>query len=190
MGLEKLTVKLQEALQQAQRIASKSAHPELKSNHVLLALLTQEGGIASPLLEKAGIDLTRLKALVAAGLEKEPRVQGAGSQPQMSYGLRASLDAADLVREEMGDDFLSVEHFILGSFKSDSPAGEILKEVGLTEESLTAALKEVRGSHSVTDDNPEGKYEALERYGLDLTCLLYTSPSPRDLSTSRMPSSA
>jgi len=169
MGLEKLTVKLQEALQQAQRIASKSAHPELKSNHVLLALLTQEGGIASPLLEKAGIDLIRLKALVAAGLEKEPRVQGAGSQPQMSYGLRASLDAADLVREEMGDDFLSVEHFILGSFKSDSPAGEILKEVGLTEESLTAALKEVRGSHSVTDDNPEGKYEALERYGLDLT---------------------
>lgn len=169
MGLDKLTVKLQEALQQAQRTAAKSAHPELKSNHVLLALLSQEGGIVGPILEKAGVDVTRLKALVVASLEKEPRVQGAGSQPQMSYGLRSSLDAADEVREEMGDDYLSVEHFVAGSLKTDSPAGKLLQEAGLTQKGFESALKEIRGSHKVTDDDPEGKYEALEKYGTDLT---------------------
>lgn len=169
MGLDKLTVKLQEALQQAQRTAAKSAHPELKSNHVLLALLSQEGGIVGPILEKAGVDVTKLKAQVVASLEGEPRVQGAGSQPQMSYGLRMTLDAADEVRGEMGDDYLSVEHFVAGSLKSDSPAGKLLLEAGLTQASFETALKEIRGSHTVTDDDPEGKYEALEKYGTDLT---------------------
>ncbi|MEM9081735.1 MAG: ATP-dependent chaperone ClpB, partial [Verrucomicrobiota bacterium] len=169
MGLDKLTLKLQEALQQAQRMASKSAHPELRSNHVLLALLTQEGGIVGPILEKAGVELTQLKASVASALEKEPRVQGAGSQPQLSYGLRSSLDAADEVRAKMGDEYLSVEHFLAGVMKADSPAGTLLKEAGLTEEGFEKALKEVRGSQSVTDENPEGKYEALEKYGTDLT---------------------
>ncbi|MDP0490162.1 MAG: ATP-dependent chaperone ClpB [Verrucomicrobiota bacterium JB023] len=169
MGLDKLTVKLQEALQQAQRMAAKSAHPELKSAHVLLALLTQEGGIVGPLLQKAGLDLTALKARVVTDLEKEPRVQGASSQPQLSYGLRSNLDAADEAREKLGDDFLSVEHFIAGALSSDSPAGKLLKEAGLTQESFDQALKEVRGSQKVTDEDPEGKYEALEKYGTDLT---------------------
>ncbi|MDQ8189909.1 ATP-dependent chaperone ClpB [Roseibacillus persicicus] len=169
MGLDKLTAKLQEALQQAQRTASKSAHPELKSNHVLLALLTQEGGIVVPILEKAGVDVSRLKASVATALDKEPRVQGSGSQPQISYGLRSSLDAADEVREAMDDDYLSVEHFLAGSLKSDSPAGKLLKEAGLTQENFDVALKEIRGAQKVTDDDPEGKYEALEKYGTDLT---------------------
>lgn len=169
MGLDKLTVKLQEALQQAQRTAAKSAHPELKSNHVLLALLSQEGGIVGPILEKAGVDVTKLKGMVVASLEKEPRVQGAGSQPQMSYGLRSALDAADEVREAMGDDYLSVEHFVAGSLKTDSPAGKLLQEAGLTQKDFESALKEIRGAQTVTDDDPEGKYEALEKYGTDLT---------------------
>lgn len=169
MGLDKLTVKLQEALQQAQRTAAKSAHPELKSNHVLLALLSQEGGIVGPILEKAGVDVTKLKGMVVASLEKEPRVQGAGSQPQMSYGLRSTLDAADEVREAMGDDYLSVEHFVAGSLKTDSPAGKLLQDAGLTQKDFESALKEIRGAQTVTDDDPEGKYEALEKYGTDLT---------------------
>lgn len=150
-------------------MAAKSAHPELKSAHVLLALLTQEGGIVGPLLQKAGLDLTALKARVVTDLEKEPRVQGASSQPQLSYGLRSNLDAADEAREKLGDDFLSVEHFIAGALSSDSPAGKLLKEAGLTQESFDQALKEVRGSQKVTDEDPEGKYEALEKYGTDLT---------------------
>jgi ATP-dependent Clp protease ATP-binding subunit ClpB len=86
---------VQEALQTAQGIASKSAHSELKSAHVLLALLQQEGGITAPILQKAGVDVGRLKAAVAAALAREPSVQGATTQPQISVGLRATLDAAD-----------------------------------------------------------------------------------------------
>ncbi len=169
MGLEKITQKLQEALQSAQSIASKSAHSELKSAHVLLALLQQEGGIAVPILQKAGIDISRLKASVAAALSREPSVQGASTQPQISVGLRSTLDAADVARESLGDDYLSVEHFILGSLKGDSPAGKLLKEAGLDEKKAREAITSVRGSQKVTDDSPEGKYQTLEKYGTDLT---------------------
>jgi ATP-dependent Clp protease ATP-binding subunit ClpB len=169
MGLEKITQKLQEALQSAQSIASKSAHAELKSLHVLLALLQQEGGIAAPILQKAGVDLGRLKLSVAAALAREPSVQGASTQPQISVGLRATLDAADKARESLGDDYLSVEHFLLGSLKGDSPAGKLLKEAGLDEKKAREAITGVRGSQKVTDDSPEGKYQTLEKYGTDLT---------------------
>ena len=169
MALDKLTQKLQEALQSAQGLASKSSHPELKSAHVLLALLQQEGGIAVPILQKAGVDVPMLKAATAAALAKEVSVQGASTQPQISAGLRATLDAADTVRQKMGDDFLSVEHFLLGSLKGDSPAGKLLKDAGLDEKKADAAVKEIRGSQKVTDADPEGKYQTLEKYGTDLT---------------------
>jgi ATP-dependent Clp protease ATP-binding subunit ClpB len=169
MGLDKITQKLQEALQSAQSLASKSAHSELKSAHVLLALLQQDGGIATPILHKAGIDVPRLKAATAAALSREPSVQGASTQPQISVGLRATLEAADAAREQLGDAFLSVEHFILGSLKGDSPAGKLLKAAGLDEPQALAAIHSVRGSQKVTDDAPEGKYQALEKYGADLT---------------------
>ena len=169
MGLEKITQKLQEALQSAQSIASKSAHAELKSAHVLLALLQQEGGIATPILQKAGVDIPKLKLAVVAALAREPSVQGASTQPQISVGLRATLESADKARESLGDDYLSVEHFILGSLKGDSPAGKLLKEAGLDEKKARDAIIGVRGSQKVTDDNPEGKYQTLEKYGTDLT---------------------
>ncbi len=169
MGLEKITQKLQEALQSAQSIASKSAHSELKSAHVLLALLQQEGGITVPILQKAGVDVSRLKASVATALAREPSIQGASTQPQISVGLRATLDSADEARKALGDDYLSIEHFILGSLKGDSPAGKLLKEAGLDEKKAMEAIKSVRGSQKVTDENPEGKYQALEKYGTDIT---------------------
>ena len=164
-----MTQKLQEALQQAQRLASKSTHAELKSGHVLQTLLEQEGGILIPILQKAGLDVARLKGAVIDHLAKEPKVQGSTSQPQLSYGLRANLEAADDARESLGDDFLSVEHFLLGALKSDSPAGKLLKDSGLTEAKALESIKSVRGSQKVTDENPEGKYQTLEKYGTDLT---------------------
>ncbi len=169
MGLDKITQKLQEALQHAQSIASKSAHAELKSLHVLLSLLQQEGGIAIPILQKAGVDIPQLKLGVTVALAREPSVQGASTQPQISVGLRSTLDAADTARQSLGDDYLSVEHFILGALKGDSPAGKALKEAGLDEKKALAAITSVRGSQKVTDDNPEGKYQTLEKYGTDLT---------------------
>jgi ATP-dependent Clp protease ATP-binding subunit ClpB len=169
MGLDKITTKFQEALQAAQQLASRSAHAELKSVHVLVALLQQDGGIVVPILEKAGVDVTRLKALALSTLEREPSIQGAASQPQMSYGLRMHLESADKVRERMSDDYLSVEHFLLGGLDSDSPAGKILKESGFDRAKADRALKEIRGSQKVTDQDPEGKYQTLEKYGTDLT---------------------
>ena len=169
MALDKLTQKLQEALHSAQGIASKSAHPELKSNHVLLALLQQEGGITVPILQKAGVDVPQLKAATAAALAREPSVQGATTQPQISVGLRATLDSADNARESLGDDYLSVEHFLLGALEGDSPAGTLLKQAGLDKKKALAAIQSVRGSQKVTDENPEGKYQTLEKYGTDLT---------------------
>jgi ATP-dependent Clp protease ATP-binding subunit ClpB len=169
MGLDKMTQKLQEALQQAQRLASKSSHAELKSAHVLQTLLDQEGGILVPILQKAAIDIDKLKAAVRENLSREPSTQGASSQPQLSYGLRATLDAADEARTSLGDDFLSVEHFLLGALKADSPAGKLLRETGMTEAKARDAIKSVRGSQKVTDENPEGKYQTLEKYGTDLT---------------------
>ncbi len=169
MGLDKITTKLQEALQAAQRLASKSAHPELKSGHVLLALLQQEGGIVVPLLQNAGADVTQLKASVISALDKEPKVQGASAQPQLSYELRQTLDAADEVRGGMGDEFLSVEHFILGAMKSGAAAGKLLQAAGLDEPKAREALEGIRGAQKVTDEDPEGKYQTLEKYGTDLT---------------------
>ena len=169
MGLDKITQKMQEALQQAQRLASKSSHAELKSAHVLLTLLEQEGGILIPILQKAGVDLAALKAAVLDNLAAEPKVQGSTSQPQLSYGLRATLEKADDARESLGDDFISVEHFVLGSLSADSPSGKLLKNAGLTEAKAREAIQSVRGSQKVTDENPEGKYQTLEKYGTDLT---------------------
>ena len=169
MGLDKLTNKLQEALQAAQRLASKSAHPELKGTHLLLALLQQEGGVLTPILQKAGVDATRLKVAVAAALDREPTQQGGTTQPQISYGMRATLDAADEVRESMGDDFLSVEHVLIGALKADAPEGKLLKEAGLDEKKARKAVESIRGPQKVTDADPEGKYQTLEKYGTDLT---------------------
>lgn len=169
MALDRLTQKLQEALQKAQDIATKSAHAELRSTHVLLALLQQDGGIAVPILQKAGVDTGGLKAAVAATLEKEVRVSGATTQPQISAGLRATLGEADRVREKMKDDFVSVEHFLLGALEGDSPAGKLLREAGLDKAKAETAIKDVRGSQNVTDADPEGKYQTLEKYGTDLT---------------------
>jgi len=156
MGLEKITQKLQEALQNAQNIAAKSAHSKLKSLHVRLALLKQESGIATPILQQAGVEVARLKAATAAALGREPRVQGASTQPQLSVGLRATLESADAARQELGDDYLSVEHFLIGALAGDSPAGKLLKEAGLDGRKIRAAIRSVRGSQKVTDDNPEG----------------------------------
>jgi ATP-dependent Clp protease ATP-binding subunit ClpB len=169
MGLDKITQKLQEALQSAQSLASKSAHPEVKSEHVLLALLQQEGGIATPILQKAGVDISRLKMAAASALSREPSSQGGTTQPQISIGLRATLDSADSAREALGDDYLSVEHFILGALKGDSPAGKLLRGAGLDESKARDAITGVRGAQKVTDDSPEAKYQTLEKYGTDLT---------------------
>jgi len=169
MPIDKMTHKLQEALQAAQSIASKSSHPELGCLHVLLSLLQQDGGITTPILQGAGVNLSRLKASVASALAREPSMRGASAQPQISSGLRGTLDAADRARESMGDEFLSVEHVLLGLLADTSPAAKLLADAGLDRKKAEEAIASVRGSQKVTDQDPEGKYQTLEKYGTDLT---------------------
>ncbi len=167
--MEKLTVKLQEALQRGQGLASKNGHAEMKSTHVLSALLEQEGGVTQPILQKAGVNIAALAAAVKHGLDNTPKVTGATAQPQIGQSLHKSLEQADKVREGFGDDFLSVEHFLLGALKSGGEVAEMFKQLDLSEAELKSAIETVRGSQKVTDEDPEGKYQTLEKYGQDLT---------------------
>ncbi len=167
--MQKFTLKLQEALQLASLSAQQSKHAELKALHVFIELLKQDGGVVVPILEAAGLDVTQVKATVLNALANEPTIQGGNAEPSPSYELREVLNGAEKVRGEMGDDFVSVEHFLLASLQANGQLGKLLKEAGVSEELLKQALQQVRGSQRVTDQDPEGKYQTLEKYGQDLT---------------------
>ena len=158
-----------EALQTAQKSAAAAGRPQISSAELMLALLEQEGGILVPVLRKAGVEPRDLIREVKSELDRAPRQSGQVSSPGLSTELDGILNAADRERESLKDDYLSVEHFILGVFASDNPLRRILERAGLTRDKYLAALKEVRGSQRVTDQEPEDKYQTLEKYGTDLT---------------------
>ena len=164
-----LTTKFMEALQTAQKSAAAAGRPQISSAELMLALLEQEGGILVPVLRKAGVEPRDLIREVKSELDRAPRQSGQVSSPGLSTELDGILNAADRERESLKDDYLSVEHFILGVFASDNPLRRILERAGLTRDKYLAALKEVRGSQRVTDQEPEDKYQTLEKYGTDLT---------------------
>tara|TARA_R110002096_G_scaffold169222_1_gene340743 strand:+ start:6144 stop:8711 length:2568 start_codon:yes stop_codon:yes gene_type:complete len=171
MTLNKLTTKLQEALQEAQEIANSFGHAEISPAHVVLSLTRQEGGLAGSLFEKIGGQASQLPQLSKDFLERLPRAEGALTQAQLGRELSQVLHEADKERERLADDFISIEHFLLATAASKTTAGDLLRSAGVTKQSLEAALKDVRGSQKVTDQDPEGKYQALEKYGTDLTKL-------------------
>lgn len=158
-----------EALQAAQKSAAAAGRPQISSAELMLALLEQEGGILVPVLRKAGVEPRDLIREVKSELDRAPRQSGQVASPGLSAELDGILNAADRERESLKDDYLSVEHFILGVFASDNPLRRILEHAGLTRDKYLAALKEVRGSQRVTDQEPEDKYQTLEKYGTDLT---------------------
>ena len=169
--MQKMTIKLQEALQSAQHLASKSSHAELKSLHLIYELIQQDGGMTVPLFEHAQLDVTRLKAQVVLALDKENKVTGGTSQSSVSYELKETLNQAEESMKKMGDSYLSVEHFLIGCITSKSPAGKLLCDQGMDLKTLESALSSIRGSQKVTDEDPEGKYRTLEKYGTDLTAI-------------------
>lgn len=157
-------------MQAAQKKAQSAGHPQILPAEVLSALIEQEGGILVPVLRKAGCEPKALDTALKSLTAKAPRQTGGGIQ-QAGIGaeLNAVLEAADKAREGMKDDYLSVEHFLLGIFEADAPLRRMLEEHGLTKDRYMAALKEVRGNQRVTDADPEEKYQTLEKYGTDLT---------------------
>jgi ATP-dependent Clp protease ATP-binding subunit ClpB len=168
MRMDKFTVKSQEAMQAAGQLAAQLSHQELTPEHLLLALIEQDGGIVKPILQKLGIDPEALGGALASGLQGQPRVSG--GQPFAGGRLNKVLEAAQREADRMKDEYVSTEHLLLAiAGEKGGPAGKALLRMGASPDSLLRALQEVRGNQRVTDQNPEGRYQALERYGRDLT---------------------
>ncbi len=168
MRPDRFTQKMQEALNAAADITSKLNQQEIGNEQFLLALLDQAEGVAVPLLQKVGVSVARLREQLDAELSRRPQVTG-GSQPHIGNDLRKTLEAAESAMGKLKDEYLSAEHYLLALSQSSDKAGQLLREDGATQEKLMGALVEVRGSQRVTDQNPEEKYQALEKYGRDLT---------------------
>jgi len=167
MRLDKLTVKAQEAIMAAQGAASEGGHAAIGPLHLLHALLDQEGGLAVPLLEKVGIPADRIKGIVVGELERMPS-QSSQAGMSMDGALNAVFTRAEKLARELGDEYTSIEHLLLGLAEEPSTAKEVLTSLGADSDAILAAMKEVRGAHRVTDQSPEDKYQALERYGINL----------------------
>ena len=172
MRIDKFTQKMQEALQAAQDLASQSNQQEITNEHFLLSLLDQSDGITRPLLEKIGVPADQLRENLRTDINRKPRVTGA-IDLRMSNELRTVLDASEREMAKLKDEYTSAEHYLLALSDSPSrvPAAKMLKDFGVTRDKLMQALQQVRGSQRVTDQNPEGKYQTLEKYGRDLTQL-------------------
>jgi ATP-dependent Clp protease ATP-binding subunit ClpB len=171
MNAERFTVKTQEALNQAQTLATQLGHSELRPSHLLSAILKQEGGIAQPLLQRLLQPLHSLEKLqkeLDAHLQRQPKVSGSNSLT-IANDLRQVLAEAEKQQAELKDDYLSVEHLILALLKTRNDSSDLLKQSGLTYGGASQALQMVRGAQRVTDQDPEGKYQTLEKYGTDLT---------------------
>jgi len=167
---EKLTVKSQQAMQQAQARAAELGNPEIQPVHLLLALIEDREGVIPAVLEKVGAPAERLESELHAIEQKLPRVAGASAQPGISQALNKAVDQAFREAANFKDEYVSTEHLLLGAahVKGD-PAAQALTAVGATHEAILQALTAVRGSQRVTDQNPEGKFQALEKYAKDLT---------------------
>jgi ATP-dependent Clp protease ATP-binding subunit ClpB len=168
MRLDRLTVKSRDALATAEALARRQTHQEVTSLHLLMALLDQQDGLIPPLLEKAGIDVRLLRADVERALGAKPQVQGGDTY--LARDLKDALDAAFNQADQLKDDYVSTEHFLLALTEARSTeAHKLLAGRGVSADLLRAALLDIRGSQRVTDPDPEGKYQALTRYCLDLT---------------------
>jgi len=171
MDTNRFTEKSQEALSAGHRLAGKLNHQQMDVEHLLLALLDQDRGLATSILNKAEIPVDALKLRVHRELEKLPRVSGGQEDVHVSGRLNRLLGQAEDEAKKLKDDYISVEHLLLAISDDSGAAGKILKEFGVTRARLMSALQEVRGHQRVNSPNPESTYEALERYGRDLTQL-------------------
>ena len=169
MANTQYTVKAAEAIQEAVRSAAERGHPEVIPSHLLLALLRQEDGIVPRLVEKVGVAASQLERDILADLDRLPRAEG-GAEPRPARDFSQVLEQAAKLAPQFQDEYVSVEHLLLGIVSVPScSAAERLAAHGIDQRRLLAAIQELRGSHRVTDDNPEAKYEALKNYGRDLT---------------------
>ncbi|MDX1674425.1 MAG: Clp protease N-terminal domain-containing protein, partial [Longimicrobiales bacterium] len=171
LNADRLTIKAGEALQAASQLAARAGNPSLEDVHLLRALLDQDDTVVVPVLQKVGVNVTRVKERLDGALEKLPSQSG-DVRPTVSRELNQILDRAEEEARELGDEYVSTEHLLLGlSWKKGSTTRELLAGEGADPVAIRDALASVRGPHRVTDQEPEQKYRALERFSRDLTAL-------------------
>ncbi|HRV93442.1 MAG TPA: Clp protease N-terminal domain-containing protein, partial [Anaerolineae bacterium] len=170
MNLNKFTEKAQEAVLQAQRLAEEYSHSEIQPYHLLLALLAQQGGVVPQIAQHLTVNPDTLIQTLQTELRSAAKVYG-GSQPGLSRSLNNILRDAEKLAQKMKDDYVSTEHLLLSITDSGDKAAQLLQRYGITHDAVLQALTRIRGSQRVTSQNPEGTYEALLKYGRDLTDL-------------------
>jgi ATP-dependent Clp protease ATP-binding subunit ClpB len=171
INLDKFTTKAREALSESHNIASTMGHPSLNEEYLTLALVTQHDGVVPALLEQMGVDKNALESSIRELLSKAPRVSGAGTGPEPSASLQRVLKSASEIAGQFSDEFVSSEHLFMAVVQAPGRLAPLFRTHGIDTPKLLASLKLVRGSQRVSDPDPEGKYQALIRYGRDLTSL-------------------
>jgi ATP-dependent Clp protease ATP-binding subunit ClpB len=164
----KFTEKAWEALVRTPEIVKQHQQQQLESEHLMKALLEQNG-LATSIFNKAGVSVAQLQEKTDAFLNRQPKVRGSSQNVYLGRSLDTLLDRAENYRQEYGDEYISTEHLILAFMEDDRFGQSLFKELGLNEAKLKQTITQIRGNQTVTDQNPEGKYEALEKYGRDLT---------------------
>ncbi|MEK7702598.1 MAG: ATP-dependent chaperone ClpB [Nitrospirota bacterium] len=175
MRPERLTLKAQEAFSDAQRLAEKNHHQQIDEIHIALALLNQQDGIVPALLKKIGVAIDSLSGKLEEQIKKMPQVTGTGATGTLyaAPGMIALLDHSEKEAQALQDEYISTEHLLLALLSEKGSIASLLHKNGIKREKVLSALVDIRGSHRVTDQNPEGKYRALERYCRNLTDLAY-----------------
>jgi len=168
MRFDKFTLKVQEGMQEAQSLAGSLGHQSLEPEHLMVCFLRQKEGIAGAILEKLGADAHKIERELNSYLAKQPKVEGAAGQVYLSARLNKIFDKALTEAAQLKDEYVSVEHvLIVAAEEKEGQLGNILRQAGVTKNSIFKVLVEIRGNQRVTDPNPEGKYQALERYAKD-----------------------
>ncbi|MHB9098360.1 MAG: Clp protease N-terminal domain-containing protein, partial [Syntrophales bacterium] len=169
MRFDKFTLKVQEAIQEAQGLAAQYGHQAIDGEHLFLSLLKQPEGIIAEIIKKLGADPRRIEAEVRKALERLPKVEGAGGgQTYMTPRLNKILDAALTEAARLTDEYVSAEHVLIAmADEKESATAKILNATGITKDAIFKVLVEIRGNQRITDPNPEEKYQALKRYARD-----------------------
>jgi len=171
MRYDRMTIKLQEALQEASSFAHQYNHQLLESEHLLLALIRQDEGIVPPLLDRLGVNRKTLEVNLQRSLDSKPKVYGEGMELRMSADLGRLLTRAEKEASDLKDEYTSGEHVLLAALSEEGKLADLLKKAGITRDGILKALKAIRGNNRITDPNPENKYQVLEKYCRDLTAL-------------------
>ena len=171
MNLQKYTEKAKEAVLSARQIAEEANHNQFEAIHLLLALIEQEQGVVPQLLSRTGVAVGNIAQALRAEIEKTPKVYGAGGEVYLSSTLSSTANRAEKIAANMKDEYVSTEHLLLAlaDDSEKSVAGKLLRDAGVTREKILGVLAQIRGNQRVTDQNPEQKYAALEKYARDLT---------------------